>query len=134
MTFNHWKIYEPIHGVTTFDRDNAGPTITDLEVIANTHASDTYPDARIAIVIGGLGSVGLTAKQSAALRTQLERAERDARAEAQRPVTAAGNEGRCEACSRQVRASELVHVIHDGAGEFVVVHAGPCPSEERRHG
>lgn len=58
---SHWKIYESINGVTTFDGDSAGPTFADVEVIANTHASDAYPDARIAILIGGLGSIGFFA-------------------------------------------------------------------------
>jgi hypothetical protein len=128
VKLNHWKNYEPITGVTAFDPDDAGPAIADLQVIANTHASDTYPDARIALVIGGLGTVGLTSKQSTKLRAYLERAECDARVGAPVPATATGTEGRCEGCSRLITAGELVHVVDDGGGERVVVHAGRCPS------
>lgn len=134
MKLNHWKNYESITGITTFDDGEACPTITDLQVIANMHTSDTYPDPRIAIVIDGLGSVGLTAKQSVALRGRLERAERDVRSDSQPPVTAIGTEGRCEGCSRRITAGELVQVVDDGGGERVVVHAGRCPTEERGDG
>jgi len=129
-----WKNYEPIPGVTAFDASNTGPTIADLQVIASTHASDAYPDARIAMVIAGLGTVGLTSKQSARLRTFLERAERDARADTPLPVTAIGTEGRCEGCSRPIIAGELVYVIEDGGGDLVVVHAASCAGEQHRDG
>ena len=71
MKLDHWKNYEPIESVTTFDANSAGPTLTNLQVIANAHASDAYPEARIGFVIANLGSVMLTLEQSAALRGHL---------------------------------------------------------------
>jgi hypothetical protein len=127
MKLDHWKNYAPIADVTTFDANAAGPVIADLQVIANTHASDVYPDARIGVVITGLGSAMLTPEQSATLRVALERAEHDVRAGGSRMSTATGTEGRCEGCRQPVRAGELVHVIDDG-GENVVIHAGACRS------
>jgi hypothetical protein len=134
MKLDHWKNYAPITRVTTFDANAAGPITTDLQVISNTHASDAYPDARIGLVVTGLGSVMLTPGQSSVLRAHLERAERDARAGGPMTTAATGGEGRCESCSGPIAAGELVHVIDDGAGECIVVHAGLCRGERRDDG
>lgn len=125
MKVDHWKNYAPITDVTTFDANAAGPATTDLQVIANMHASDAYPDARIGVVVAGVGSAMLTPQQSAALRADLERAERDVRAGGPRMCAATGTEGSCEGCGLPVEAGELVHVIDDGDAN-VVVHAGVC--------
>jgi hypothetical protein len=129
MKLDHWKNYAPIAGVAAFDAKAVGPVSTDVQIIANTHASDAYPDARIGFVITGLGSVMLTAEHSADLRAHLERAERDIRAGGPRVSSASGAEGCCERCSRPIRIGELIYAYED-----VSVHAGPCSSETRGDG
>ncbi|TMQ13032.1 MAG: hypothetical protein E6J90_16740 [Deltaproteobacteria bacterium] len=128
MKFPHWKNYEPIHGVTAFDAGAAGPVVRDLQVIANTHASDAYPEARVGLVIAGVGSVMLTAEQSAALRGHLERAERAVRRGGPPVTVATGAEGHCENCALPIQVGELVYV-YEGDDDGVTVHAGPCPGE-----
>jgi hypothetical protein len=128
MKLPHWKNYEPLHGLIAFDATSAGPAVRDLQVIANTHAGDAYPEARIGLVIAGLGSVMLTAEQSAALRGHLERAERDVRVGGPPITVATGAEGHCENCAQPLRAGELVYV-YEGDDDGVAVHAGPCPGE-----
>src|SRR5262245_4094792 len=121
----HWKIYEPIEDINAFDAASVGPSVTTLQVTANTHASELYPDTRVGVVIGGLGSFALTLAQSATVRGQLERAERDVRAGLPARL-ATGAEGRCESCSQRIRAGERV-IVEDDA----VLHAEPCPEEDR---
>ena len=129
MKLPHWKNYAPIEGVTTFDAGATAPVVGKLQVIANTHTSDAYPEARVGLVIAGLGSVMLTAEQSAALRGHLERAERDVRTGGPTATVATGTEGRCESCSQPIRAGELVYA-YEGDDDAVTVHAGPCPSAQ----
>jgi hypothetical protein len=72
---DHWRIYEPIHGVQTFTAD--GSTIPDsLQVVANV-APDPAP-----IRIGAIDdpAFALTVAQSRVLRARLEQAERDVEA------------------------------------------------------
>lgn len=118
----HWRNYE-LENVVTFDKTGAGPTIDRLMVIANVSPAQAYPPCRIIIGALGLGSVSLTAEQSAELRELLARAEDDVSLsvpEVTPPATAAtGAEGRCESCSQPIRAGELVHAYEDAT-----VHAG----------
>lgn len=134
--FDHWRNYEMIDRVATLDANNAGPDMAAMQVIANTHPSSAYPEYRIVIVIGELGSVMLTPAQSAELRAHLERAEADVAlgaggaaepddATAAPPVTAATG----ELCSRVIAAGEFVHECEDAT-----VHAGTCPGGERARG
>lgn len=82
MTFDldHWTSYEPIEGVAGFDALGDGPSFERLQVTANCSTSPDYPECRIAIHLGRLGSGALTIEQSAELRRQLEHAESDVRA------------------------------------------------------
>lgn len=125
---DHWKVYEPIEDVSTWEASGAGPVVRRLNITANTHTSRLYPESRIALGVVGIGSLAVTPAQSAALRAQLERAERDIHA-AQPPLTATGTEGRCESCSRPVRAGEQIVIEDVGTEDQVVLHAGPCLGE-----
>lgn len=73
----HWKVYEPIECAVVFDADGIGPYRERVQVFANVHPSEMYPEARITIGIGPLATAGLTVEQSAELRALLERAEHD---------------------------------------------------------
>lgn len=75
--FKHWKNYAPIERVAMFDDAGAGPEFARLQVTANLHPSEAYPETRITIHLGGLASCALTVEQSAELRATLEAAERD---------------------------------------------------------
>lgn len=77
---SHWKNYTPIDQVPMLDGDGAGPMFERLQVTANVHPSDAYPEQRVQIHLGGLASAGLTIEQSAQFRAILEQAERDVRA------------------------------------------------------
>jgi hypothetical protein len=87
---DHWRVYESISDVSTFDANNAGPTQAAMQVIANVAEQTTYPEARIGVLVNGLGSVCVTVEQSAVLRAQLEQAERDV--VAGRPAAAVSDE------------------------------------------
>jgi hypothetical protein len=76
----HWKNYEPIEQTLQFDARGAGPFLDRVQVTANVHESTAYPEQRIQLHTGLLGSAGITLEQSAALRALLERAESDVRA------------------------------------------------------
>lgn len=77
--FKHWKVYAPIERVVMFDSTGAGPSLERLQVTANLHPSDAYPECRISVHLGSLASGSLTVEQSAELRALLEAAERDVR-------------------------------------------------------
>jgi hypothetical protein len=133
MKLDHWKNYEPIEGVTVSDRSGAWPFDREVHVLAKVGGTDVERPARV--MVDGVCTLDLTTAQLAALRRALARAELDLRgAGVQAPTLAIGNEGRCESCSLPVKAGDLVHIVDDGGGERVVVHAGPCPSEEHGDG
>ncbi|HEY6179338.1 MAG TPA: hypothetical protein VIX73_33015, partial [Kofleriaceae bacterium] len=90
------------------DASGEGPTVTTLQLTANTHASELYPDTRIGIAIGGLGSLALTIAQLDTLCAQLQRAKYDVHTGGVPVTTATGDEGRCESCSLPIQAGELV--------------------------
>jgi len=123
----HWRTYEVIESIATFDASGEGPTVTSLQLTANTHASDLYPETRIGVAIGGLGSIALTVDQAEAVCAQLQRAKYDIRTGGIPVATARGGEGRCDSCSQPIQAGELVHLSDDHDGERLVVHAGRCP-------
>lgn len=130
MKTDHWKNYEPIERTLQFDERGAGPIVDVVQVTANTHPSDAYPEQRIQVRTGTLACAGLTVEQSATLRAQLERAERDVRTAMRQPALAAtGAEGRCESCSQPVRAGEPIVIDDADTEDRVVLHAGPCPAE-----
>lgn len=82
--FDHWKNYEPIEGVVSFDAHGWGPSFERLQIVANCSPSSHYSDCRIGVHLGRLASGSLTIEQSAELRRQLERAESDVRAAMER--------------------------------------------------
>ena len=125
----HWRTYEVIENIATFDASGEGPTVTSLQLTANTHASELYPDTRIGIAIGGLGSLALTIDQLDTLCAQLQRAKYDVHTGGVPVTTATGDEGRCESCSLPIQAGELVQTWGDEEEDRVVVHAGRCPKE-----
>jgi hypothetical protein len=129
---DHWRIYTPIDDVTTFGAAGDGPVTRRLNITANAHLSQLYPERRIALGVVGIGLVSLTPEQSADLRVQLERAERDIGAAAA-PLTATGTEGRCESCSAEVRGGEPIVVEDEGTEDRVVLHAGKCPAAQGRN-
>jgi hypothetical protein len=122
-----WRVYEPLEGIATFNAAGDGPTVTSLQLTANTHASDLHPETRIGVAIGGLGSFALTVDQAEALCAQLQRAKYDIRTGGIPVATARGGEGRCHSCSQPIQAGELVHMSDDHDGDRLVVHAGRCP-------
>lgn len=77
---NHWKPIGAIDGAVTFDSAGAGPSFERVSVNANVHPSQDYPEARIAISIGGHCTTALTVEQSKELRAMLQQAESDVRA------------------------------------------------------
>ena len=74
---DHWRIYTPIDGVLTFDADGEGPVSRRLNVTANMHRSELFPERQVRVGVVGVGLLSMTPGQSADLRAQLERAERD---------------------------------------------------------
>ncbi len=74
---SHWKAYEPIDDVMTFGPAGEGPVFRRVNVTANMHLSRTFSARFVRIGMVGIGLLSLTVEQSAALRAQLERAERD---------------------------------------------------------
>lgn len=126
MKLDHWRVYEPIEDVTTFEATGDGPVLRRLNITANTHRSALYPECRIALGMVGIGALSFTPEQSATLRAQLARAERDIGA-ARPALTATGDEGRCESCSLPVLAGEPIAIHDEGTEDRVVLHAGPCP-------
>lgn len=125
-----WRIYQPIDDVTTFGAAGDGPIPRRLNITANTHQSQLYPEHRIALGVVGIGLVSLTPEQSATLRAQLEQAELDIGA-ARPAQTATGTEGRCEECRRAVLVGEPIVVEDEGTVDRVVLHAGKCPAAGR---
>lgn len=71
----HWKVYEPIEDVVVFDNAGIGPFIGRLDITANVHPNENYPECRIVLGTKHGGSVSLTVEQSAKIRALLERAE-----------------------------------------------------------
>jgi hypothetical protein len=125
-----WRVYPPVEGITTFDANGEGPTVTSLQLTANTHASEFYPDTRVGLAIGGMGSLALTIPQVDALCAQLQRAKYDVHTGGVPVTMATGNEGRCDSCSQPIQAGDLVHAWGDDHDDDrVVVHAGRCPRE-----
>jgi hypothetical protein len=122
----HWRTYEVIESIATFDANGEGPTVTSLLLTANTHASELYPETRVGVAIGGIGSLALTVDQVDALCAQLQRARYDVRTGGIPVTIATGDEGECESCSQPIRAGELVQVC-GGDDDRMVIHAARCP-------
>lgn len=126
----NWKTYEPIPAVVTFDSSNLGPTPASMQIIANVSLDPNYPEARIGILVNGLGSVCLTEDQCLIAEQQLAQARRAVKAARFTPPRIAkGTEGKCESCAVEVAAGESVVVEDAGTGDQVVLHAGECPAE-----
>lgn len=133
MKPDHWKNYPPIEGVTVSDMTYAWPVEREIHVLAQVGGAEVGRPARI--VVEGVCALDLTRAQLADLRIALALAEDELRAPAPPAapaVTAIGAEGRCESCSRPVRAGELICIEDEGTEDRVVLHAGPCPGTDRK--
>jgi hypothetical protein len=76
---DHWMNYEPIEGVASYDANAAvSRSASTLQVVAKVAGVELATP--IGLVVLDVCSLALTIEQSAAIRSMLERAERDARA------------------------------------------------------
>jgi hypothetical protein len=124
---SNWKLYEPLTDVAVYHNENPGDR--SITVMAKLIGAGTTTPLRV--WIDGVCTLELTVEQSASLRAKLELAEADLTLVAgMHPTTATDDEGRCESCSRPVRAGERVIVEDEGTEDRVVLHA-ECPAQGR---